>query len=637
MLKAAPRRSVASAVATLADALLDDGGSTADIAILALDRLRRMLQASDAALWLVDGARLRRLLHTGERGGQDALPVSSPATAEALERLRRNRVVVRRHGEQSGLEHLVPDRARSFVAVSSTHAGAVTAVLVLAWDLDAPPHEETSLGQLRVAAALLRTAVETRTRVDDERTLAQAVFGALPDRVAVLDRDGVVIAANAAWQAFGHRHGPDRPAGAPTGASYLEVFRQPAAHGDTQAAAVLEGLRAVCAGTLDLFQASYTTHAPGEDGWWLMRATPVPLPSGGAVVVHTPMAHAAAVALGQRIGADLFQRTVDALPLAVAIVSPDGRVRYANAAWPDGGGASTTGQPWTAALHPSERPRADAELRRGIENGSRVQFEARVRIKGGGYCWMACTGTPRMSPDGTVERVLVHCSDVSARRNAESALDDLAAKLVAAQEVERARIARELHDDLGQQVAMLAMSLETLAQARQSSRHQIQKVLLDARTKLKELSGSIHSLSHSLHPAKLRLLGLVPTIEALGRDVAAESRVAVRVAAAAVPPDLADETSLCIFRIAQEALQNAVKHSGGRRVHIAIEGTGGGVHLTVEDDGVGFDPLVSQSAGLGLLTMRERAELVGGTLTVTSAPGRGTTIDAIVPARRRPR
>jgi signal transduction histidine kinase len=209
----------------------------------------------------------------------------------------------------------------------------------------------------------------------------------------------------------------------------------------------------------------------------------------------------------------------------------------------------------------------------------------------------------------------------------------IAAKVLASQEAERSRIARDLHDDVGQQVALLDAALAT-AMRQPFSRTHAESTMLAARTKLHEISHSIHTLAHALHPAKLKLLGLVTTLESLCRDISIEAQTSVRFEATQVPADIADDVAVSMFRLAQEGLQNAVKHSGASTIAVQLIGRGDSLLLRIADDGGGFDPL-THASGLGLLTMRERVEMMGGTLTVTTAPAHGTTIEVIVRSKGR--
>lgn len=207
----------------------------------------------------------------------------------------------------------------------------------------------------------------------------------------------------------------------------------------------------------------------------------------------------------------------------------------------------------------------------------------------------------------------------------------LGARIVAAREEERSRIARELHDDLGQQTAMLATNIQMLLRSSEVSIEALRAGIIEAQRRVQDLAVAIHHLARELHPPKLKLLGLVKTLESLCQQVAKDSGLSVTFHATRVPPQLPEHVSLCLCRVAQEALQNAVKHSGARAVEVVLTNTSSRVTLRVHDEGRGFSPAASHGAGIGLITMRERVELTGGRLSIRSAPDSGSTIDASVP------
>lgn len=206
---------------------------------------------------------------------------------------------------------------------------------------------------------------------------------------------------------------------------------------------------------------------------------------------------------------------------------------------------------------------------------------------------------------------------------------DLSARLLAAQEDERGRIARELHDDVGQQLALLALDLELLAKLDPQPGGDRGGILEDAVRSTQTVAKSVHDLSHRLHPEKLRLLGLVSGLSTLQRDLARAGRP-ITFSHQGVPAAIGDEIALCLYRIAQEALQNAVKHSGASDISVRLFGSPHGLTLTVKDNGSGFDATVNRR-GLGLDSMRERLDAFDGTLFVRSIPGHGTNIEAFVP------
>jgi signal transduction histidine kinase len=204
---------------------------------------------------------------------------------------------------------------------------------------------------------------------------------------------------------------------------------------------------------------------------------------------------------------------------------------------------------------------------------------------------------------------------------------DLGSRLLEAQETERSRIARELHDDVGQQIASLEIDLDLL---RRGVPEDTGALAGDVLNRAHQIARSVHDLSHRLHPAKLRLIGLVAALQGLQRELAQSGR-AINVnhdnVPAALPPDL----TLCIFRVVQEALQNAIKYSHAPTVSVHLAGVPGHLVLTISDDGVGFDVSRAWGKGLGLISMEERVESLGGTVEIRSNPGAGTRLEIVLP------
>ena len=206
---------------------------------------------------------------------------------------------------------------------------------------------------------------------------------------------------------------------------------------------------------------------------------------------------------------------------------------------------------------------------------------------------------------------------------------DLGGRLLSAQEAERSRIARELHDDISQQVALLAIDLELLRGLSEERPNEADRLGREALDRLEGIARSVHDLSHRLHPAKLRLIGLVAALDGLQRELS-QPDLAIRFTHDNVPPALPHELTLCLFRIVQEALRNAVKHSAARTVLVHLQGDRDGLVLTITDDGKGFDISTVWGRGLGLISMRERLDAIGGTLEIRSKPGEGTRVEATV-------
>jgi len=216
--------------------------------------------------------------------------------------------------------------------------------------------------------------------------------------------------------------------------------------------------------------------------------------------------------------------------------------------------------------------------------------------------------------------------EVAERTVAEEALSRANRRLIEAQEEERTRIARELHDDISQRVALLAMQLDRMSLSLPASAADLKQGIEEAGRQTVELGNDIQALSHRLHNSKLDYQGLAAATAGFCRELSDRHGVAIVVHFEDIPSDMPPEISLCLYRVAQEALQNAMKHSDSRRVEVSLKSTLNEILLTVRDFGIGFDPEAVKGRGLGLISMKERLNLVGGELSIDSQPQIGTTI-----------
>jgi signal transduction histidine kinase len=226
---------------------------------------------------------------------------------------------------------------------------------------------------------------------------------------------------------------------------------------------------------------------------------------------------------------------------------------------------------------------------------------------------------------------------VEDRKIAGQRLANLSRGLIEAQEKERTRIARELHDDIGQRFALLGIALEQL---KKSIRYRPENEMRidDIRRDVSDMATDIQSLSHQLHSSKLEYLGLVAAIRIFCSEFAERQNMQIDFRSHDVPGMLRYEVSLCLFRVLQESLQNSAKHSGARNLEAQLWASSAQIHLTVRDSGRGFDvAAASRGAGLGLISMQERLKSVGGTLSIESQHGSGTTIHARIPLDSEPR
>ena len=223
--------------------------------------------------------------------------------------------------------------------------------------------------------------------------------------------------------------------------------------------------------------------------------------------------------------------------------------------------------------------------------------------------------------------------DITARKLADMALASVSGRLIEAQELERRRIARELHDDIGQRLALLTIELAQLQQS-SSNPSKFPGHIVKAQQQTAEIATDIQSLSHELHSSRLQYLGLAAALKGFCQEFSQQQKVEVDCKTHDLPTPLSAEISLCFFRVLQEALHNAAKHSGVRRFEVRLWGTPDEICLTISDSGVGFDVEATRaSRGLGLISMQERLKLLNGTLAIESQLQRGTTIRASVPHR----
>jgi PAS domain S-box-containing protein len=302
---------------------------------------------------------------------------------------------------------------------------------------------------------------------------------------------------------------------------------------------------------------------------------------------------------------------------------------YAERLCTDGAEPCTTGQQILAKVHPDDREAvmaANAAL-------SPQQPDLRVshRMTGIEGTWVERTGRAQFNEEGKLLRVVGMVTEITERKLAEAALADVSRKLVRAQEQERKRIARELHDDIGQRLALLSVELEQLHLATPELA-EIHHRLGELKGRSREIATDVQTLSHELHSTRLDYLGPVAAMKALCRDVGEQTKVQIAFKSENMPAVLPPDTALCLFRVLQEALRNATKYSGGHHVEVGLWGTLEEIRLTVVDRGVGFDTSAAKEGrGLGLVSMEERLKLLGGAFCIESQPGRGTTIHARVP------
>lgn len=349
----------------------------------------------------------------------------------------------------------------------------------------------------------------------------------------------------------------------------------------------------------------------------------------------------------------LLAATLRSIPDYVYAFDRERRFVYANAAMLRLFGMTAEqflGKNFAELNYPAELDeKLSADMDRVFRTGEPLHDEVFYRSPTGLSAYFDYVWGPVKGEDGSVELVVGVSRDTTERLrlheqlqervqptsevlgSTQSTLEELLGYLISMQEEERRRLARDLHDDLGQRAALIGLRLGELAR---NSPPEVQQKVAAIQAEVSEMSSRLRVVSHELHPSTLEDLGLEHAVDAMVRErrrAGAEVSCAVR----NLPEKIRPQVATAVYRIAQEAVTNAVKHAEGSVVLVDLSCDDGVLQLRVEDNGPGFEVTTPQSKrSLGLMSMNERARLVGGTLQVSSRPGDGTVVLARVPLRK---
>ena len=331
-----------------------------------------------------------------------------------------------------------------------------------------------------------------------------------------------------------------------------------------------------------------------------------------------------------------FRLVANTAPVMIWMAGTDRLCTYVNQAWLEFTGRpleAELGNGWAEGVHKEDLKGCLETYSQAFDERQSFEMEYRARRNDGEYRWILDTGVPRFNPDGSFAGYIGSCLDITDRKLAEEALASVGRRLMEAHEEERTWIARELHDDIAQRVALLAVELERFNQ--QGPDSVVDHMIRSAASSASLTSRKTFRHSHIvciLRCSNTWVLWLRPRASA--RELSEQRNVRIEFKHSDMPSPVPKEISLCLFRVLQEALQNAVKHSGGQDFAVEVHGTEDGIRLIVTDSGIGFDWRDAiNRRGLGLISMRERLRLVNGELAIQSEPGRGTTVLARVPRR----
>jgi PAS domain S-box-containing protein len=321
------------------------------------------------------------------------------------------------------------------------------------------------------------------------------------------------------------------------------------------------------------------------------------------------------------------------VPLGIVIKDQNQLVRFCNPAFERMflyTQAEIQGKQLDDLIAPHDKEEA-ALLSDVVQQGGAVHTIARRRRKDGTFIDVELYGVKVFSGDSFIGAFAIY-QDITERKKSEEKLVALRSKLARAQEEERARIARDLHDDTGQRLALLSIDLEQLKQASMKLESSLAEQLESLVKAAGEITSDVYNVSRRLHPSQVELLGLAAALSNFCKDFATRNSIDIEFEHANLQQKPKQDAALCLYRVAQEALRNVQKHSGTRRALVQLDEISGSLRLRVSDQGAGFDPQSPDfSQGLGLLSMEERLHSLGGELFIHSRPGCGTCIEACIP------
>jgi PAS domain S-box-containing protein len=323
-------------------------------------------------------------------------------------------------------------------------------------------------------------------------------------------------------------------------------------------------------------------------------------------------------------------------PVLLWVAHADSEFTEINEEWERFTGVSRAGNlgaGWMQRIHPKDLAGWLESLAEAFRLSRGISTRFRLERRDGQYRWMLVRAHPLFAEDGALAGFSGCSIDVTDELEIADAASDFSCRLIQAQEGERSRIARELHDDITQRMALLANGIQELDLPRfRLTLPQRKRQIEELKELAVEISSDLQFLSRQLHPSKLQYLGLPAAIRSLCREVSARHKLDVACVVRDVPDKLPEPISLNLFRTAQESLQNVVKHSRAQHASVELIGEAASIRLRVSDDGVGFElNREVSSRGLGLTSMRERLNSVGGTFSVCSGRMTGTHIEGAVP------
>ena len=482
----------------------------------------------------------------------------------------------------------------------------------------------------------LRRVVENTER---DSKLVQGIIDASGSCIVIIDEARSIVFANRAWRQFATRTGVLSGENG-LGKTYPELSSGIASACPRDTVALKEGIQQIVDGEEIEFEMRYRCTALADPTWISIHASSFARSEyhGGRLILisHDDVSSAELISAEIRKDELRFRRLLETTNI-VPWERSSGEIRftYVGEQALDLLGFSIEQWKqtdfWASHIHAEDRSRIVAQYSNISPFTDHFKSEYRMITEDGRVIWIEdlVDVVREWGRRPTMHGFMTNISD---RKQTEHALADVTRRLIDAQEEERKRIARELHDDLNQRVALISIELEQAAQMCGRNPSSLSGRLTSLQQKVSEISNEIHRMSYELHPSKLEHLGLVPALRSFCSELARSRGVNIEFHSGKVPETLDRDITLCVFRTAQEALQNASKHSGADTVVVNLNASERQLELSIADQGRGFSPTQEKmTEGLGLTSMQERVRHVGGSFNVISAPNRGTTVHVTIP------
>ena len=456
-----------------------------------------------------------------------------------------------------------------------------------------------------------------------------AALASLDGNAALLDSEGKVVAVNEAWLLFGNNNGASHQSCIGVGVNYLDVCRSAAAHSAT-AKAVMDGILSILGGRTPIYRCDYRCDGPETLRWFRLTVTPWRAPGGDVLVLHQDVSEEKSLAEIQSrtlksVGAIVWNADAPSFRTTFLSGQVEEILGFSSQQWledPD---------LWKRQIHADDREWVLDYSSKAVQEGRDHEFDYRILAADGHTVWLRHVVNLVRQPGQPLHLAGISF-DITELKLAQERLHILGGRILKAQDGERSRIARELHDDIGQRLAFVCMDLGRLEHTKTDSITDFRRAIGEVKTQASEITRDVGALAHDLHSHLLDSRGLVAASDDFCRELSARRNISVIFGSKYMPPHIPDATSLGLFRVLQEALQNGVKHSGAKNFEVTLSGSSRSLELSVKDDGRGFDPKEAPNGkGLGLTGMAERMKLLGGDFILDTWPMGGTTVRARVP------